>query len=204
MSWRAWSRSRNRRLIEKLVAHPTVEAFDEAVLHRLAGRDVVPVDLMSVAQPRMAFEVNSVPWSLTIIPRLAAPLDERRQLAGDPPARDRRVGDRRQAFAGHVIDDVEDAEAPARGELVVDEVERPACVDPGLDQDRRPRSHRPAPGSALAHRQSFLAVEAIDAVDARRLALPPQQDEQPSVAETATLIGEITQSGAQFGLGRSP
>ena len=34
------------RLVEKLVAHPAIEAFDEAVLHWLAGCDVVPVDLM--------------------------------------------------------------------------------------------------------------------------------------------------------------
>ena len=33
-------------LVEELVAHPTVEALDEAVLRRLAGRDVVPFDLI--------------------------------------------------------------------------------------------------------------------------------------------------------------
>ena len=31
-------------LVQQLVAHPTVEALAEAVLHRLAGGDVVPVD----------------------------------------------------------------------------------------------------------------------------------------------------------------
>src|SRR5690606_38353796 len=31
-------------LVEQLIAHPTVEAFDETVLHRLARRDVVPFD----------------------------------------------------------------------------------------------------------------------------------------------------------------
>lgn len=31
-------------LVEKLVSHPPVEAFDERVLHRLFGGDVVPFD----------------------------------------------------------------------------------------------------------------------------------------------------------------
>jgi hypothetical protein len=34
------------------------------------------------------------------------------------------------------VHDVEDAKAPAVGELVVDEVERPACVGLSVDQDR--------------------------------------------------------------------
>jgi hypothetical protein len=62
--------------------------------------------------------------------------------------------------------DNEDAEAPALGELVMDEVERPARVDLGLDQDRRARSDRFAPSLALADGQPFFAVEPIDAVDA--------------------------------------
>ena len=127
-------------------------------------------------------------------------LDQHRQLAGDPSARDRGVGDRRQALAGHVVDDVEDAEAAAKRELVVDEVERPAGVDPGLDQDRRTGSNRPPPGSALADRQPFLPIEPVDAVDAGRLALPPQQDEQPPVAEPAALIGKLAQAGTQVGV----
>jgi hypothetical protein len=35
--------------VEQLVAHAPVEGFDIAVLHRLAGRDVVPFDLMLFA-----------------------------------------------------------------------------------------------------------------------------------------------------------
>lgn len=33
-------------LVQKLVSHPAVEAFDETVLHQLARRDVVPFDLV--------------------------------------------------------------------------------------------------------------------------------------------------------------
>ena len=52
------------------------------------------------------------------------------------------------------------------GELIVDEVERPAGIDLGLDQDRRACSDGSSPSLALADCQPFLAVEPIDAVDA--------------------------------------
>ena len=65
-------------------------------------------------------------------PRLATPTDERHELTCNPFTRNRGVRDRRQTFACHVIHDVEDKEAPAEGELIVDEVERPARVDPYL------------------------------------------------------------------------
>ena len=54
-----------------------------------------------------------------------------------PLAGDRRVGHGRQALPRHVVDDVQHPEAPAAGELVVHEVQRPAGVGAGLDQDRR-------------------------------------------------------------------
>ena len=31
--------------VQKLVSHPAFEVFDEAILHRLARRDVLPLDL---------------------------------------------------------------------------------------------------------------------------------------------------------------
>jgi hypothetical protein len=53
----------------------------------------------------------------------------------------------------------------------MDEVERPARIDLGLNQDRCACSNGFAPGPAFAHRQALLAIEPVDAVDARRLAL---------------------------------
>ena len=96
----------------------------------------------------------------------------------------------------HVIDDVEDAQAPAAGELVVDEVERPAGIWLGLDENGCAGAYRLAATSAFAHGQSLLAIEPVDAVDAGWLALVPQQDEEPTIAEPATLVGEIAQTGA--------
>ena len=48
-------------------------------------------------------------------------------------------------------------------ELVVDEVERPARVDLGLDQDRRARCNSPSPGAAFVPRRPFLSIEPVDA-----------------------------------------
>ena len=54
-------------LVEALVAQPAVEALDEAILRRLARCDVVPFHATCCCQARMAFEVSSVPLSLTIM-----------------------------------------------------------------------------------------------------------------------------------------
>jgi hypothetical protein len=61
-------------LVEALITQSTVEALDKAVLHRLARCDVVPFDPILSCQANRAFEVNSVPLSLTIMrgqPRLS-------------------------------------------------------------------------------------------------------------------------------------
>lgn len=99
-------------------------------------------------------------------------------------------------IARHVVDDVQNAEPPATGELVMHEVERPARIWPWLDKDWRPPSDRAAAGSALSHHQPFLAVEAVDAVLAGPLALLPQQNKEPPVAEAPAFVGEVAQSGA--------
>ena len=184
--------------VEKLIPHPAVEALAEAVLHRLSGRDEVPVDLVLLrpGQHGVAGELGAVvgddhAW-------LAALIDQRRQFARHPPSRDRGVGDRRQAFSRHVIDDVQDPEAATTGELVMDKIQRPAGIRPGLDQDRRPGAHGAAAGPALAHGKAFLTVQPIDPVQPGRLAQLPQQHEQPAVTEPPASIGKLAQLAAQF------
>lgn len=70
-----------QRLIEKLVAHAAVEALGEAVLHRLARRDEVPVDTAVAASGEhgVAGELRAVVADDN--PQLAVPLDDRRQFA---------------------------------------------------------------------------------------------------------------------------
>ena len=67
-----------------------------------------------------------------------------------------------------------------------------------------PDANGPLAALALAHPQPFLPVEPVDAVDARRLALPPQQDEQPAVAEPPALIGKVSQPLPELRLRRPP
>jgi hypothetical protein len=113
-------------------------------------------------------------------PGPSAAFDQGRQLARHPTPRDRGVRDCSEALPGDVVDNVEHPEALAVGELVVDEIERPARIGPRLDQDRRPCPDRLAACFAFAHRQPFLAVEPIDPVDAGRLTLAAQHDLIPA------------------------
>ncbi len=57
-----------QRLVQNLVPHPAVEAFDKAVLHWFARRDVVPLTLCSEQDFKTAFDVNSVPLLEAIMP----------------------------------------------------------------------------------------------------------------------------------------
>jgi hypothetical protein len=53
----------------------------------------------------------------------AASFDKRQQLARDTATGDRGVRDLCQAFARHVIEEIENAKAPAAGKLVMDEIQ---------------------------------------------------------------------------------
>ena len=96
--------------VQKLIAHPAVEGFDVAVLRRFARRDVMPFDTMIFCpgEDRVRGELGAV--IRHDHRRLAAPADKHCQFACDPSPRDRGVRDRRQAFARHIIHDVENAE----------------------------------------------------------------------------------------------
>src|SRR6202035_1729997 len=97
------------------IARIALEGLDVAVLHRSARCDVMPIHTMILrpAQHRVRGELGAVVGNDHL--RLAARADEHRQLACNPFARDRGVGDCRQTYARHIIDNVEDAEAPAPG-----------------------------------------------------------------------------------------
>ena len=112
-----------QRLVQKLVTHASVEAFAKAVLHWLTRSDVMLLDL-TFARPGkdgVRGELRSMIGDDHAGP--ATPPDERRQLSGDALSRDRRVGNRCQTFARDIVNDVEDSEPPATGELVMHEVQ---------------------------------------------------------------------------------
>lgn len=52
-------------LIEAFVAHPTVKALHEAILHWFARRDVVPINFAVLLPFQDGVDVSSVPLSLT-------------------------------------------------------------------------------------------------------------------------------------------
>lgn len=81
--------------------------------------------------------------------RPGAPCDDICQFAGNTAPGDRRLRDRGEALPRHVIDDVERAEPPAIGERVMGEVQAPAGVGPGLDDDRSSSADRPPPTPTL-------------------------------------------------------
>ena len=137
------------------------KALDEAVLLRLARRNVVPAGatLVSPAQDRIRRQLGAVVADNGA--GLAASTDHIVQLAGNTPARDRAIGDERQALPSAVIDDCQDAEAPAIDQLVVNEVEAPALIRHQRHLDRPPGSQRPLASTAPAHAQPLLPVETL-------------------------------------------
>ena len=111
-----------QRLVEAFVAQPPVEALDEGVLCRLAGRDIVPGDppLGRPAQDRHAGQLRSVVRDAAERPGAAG--DDGVQLAGDALPGDRGVGDQAEALPREVVDHRQDAEAPPIGQRVAQEV----------------------------------------------------------------------------------
>jgi hypothetical protein len=61
-------------LVEPFISQSAVERFDEGVLDRFAGFDVVPVERRPFAQRKNTPPVSSVPLSLTTNSGLGAPL----------------------------------------------------------------------------------------------------------------------------------
>lgn len=79
-------------LVPKLVSEATVGAFDKGILGRLSGRDIVPIDLTVIRKVRIAFEVNSVPLSLTTVTGLPrASISVASSLATLPPQKGEEV-----------------------------------------------------------------------------------------------------------------
>src|SRR5215813_905346 len=100
-----------RVLVKAFVAEAAVEAFDEGVLHRLAGRDVMPTDaaVLLPAQHDVGGELAAVVADNQ--QRLLALGDDRIELTCDPAAGDRSVDNERQALAGEVVDNNEHPKA---------------------------------------------------------------------------------------------
>src|SRR6185312_964865 len=149
-------------LVEALVAQPAVEALDEAILHRLAWCNVVPFDVAFLlpGQDGVRGELGAV--VADDYARAASRLDDAVELAHDPRGGERGVRHQAEALSGAVIDQGEDAEAPAAHQRVRDEVERPAQVPVLRDRHRRPGPESPLAAATLAHGQPLFLVEPVE------------------------------------------
>ena len=84
------------------------------------------------------------------------------QDAHDPASRQAGVDLEGEGFPGKDVDDAQEPDRPARGQRVLQEIQRPLFVGaPGAGG--RPRQTRVADlACAAAHGQAFLAVEPLD------------------------------------------
>ncbi len=129
-------------LVEEFIAQATIERLDESVLGWLAGRDVMPVNAVSV----LPVEDGARSKFCSIVAdnglRLAIEPDQLVEFASDARAGERCVSDQTEAFAGAVVDHAEDAEAPPWLEDIRQKVERPAFIGLCGRADRRPDAGR--------------------------------------------------------------
>ncbi len=110
-------------LVEAFVPEAPVKALDEAVLHGLSWRDVVPFHTVVLRpfQHGVRGELGSVVADHR--QRIATTVGDRIQLSCYTLAGDRVVGDGREAFPAEVVNDAQDAEPAAIDERVRHEVQ---------------------------------------------------------------------------------
>lgn len=180
-------------LVQALVPEPAVEALHEGVLGGLSGRDVVPFHalLLLPAQDRVTGQFGAIVADDHTGP--SPLLDEMVEFTSHAHPRQRGVDHDGQGLTREVVDHAQRAEAPPVDESVGDEVEAPAMVRRGGQQDRPPRSHRPLAPASSTYRQAFLTVDPEDLLGVRTKAFAFQQDAQPAIAEPAPFTGQIAQ-----------
>ena len=71
-------------------------------------------------------------------------------------------------------------------------------------RSRGTRAERPLAPASLAHREPFLAIDAIELFMIEPDAFPGQQDVQTAVAEPSALLGQLPQPLADAGVVRPP
>jgi hypothetical protein len=96
-----------------------------------------------------------------------------------------------EALARAIIDHGRDAEAPAAGELIRHEVERPALVR---------RSEWPACGRIAAYRKPLFPVEPDEFHVVDQIALPLEQNMQASIPEATAHLGDRPHALAEGGI----
>ncbi len=197
------SQAREQHLVEELVAEAAVEALDEAVLHRLARRDVVPVDASPLAPGEDCHRGQLRPVVRDNHLRSAAKGDQRVELAGDAVAGQRGVGDQGQALPTEVIDHRQHPEPTPVREGITDKIEAPAPVHRVRHQHRPPCAERPLAATSPAHLEPLFAVEPPQLLEVHHDPLPSQHDVQAPVAEPTPLCRNRLHRSPRCGIVRA-
>ena len=188
-----FGQAREQMLVEALIAQPADEALDEAILHGLARRDVVPFDpaLLLPCEDGVRGQLGAV--IADDHARSPTHLGDPVEFARDTNTGERVIDDEGQAFPAEVIDHAQDAEAAAVEQRIGHEVEAPALVRALRGRHRRPCAERSLAPAALAHRQPFLAIEPVELLPVQHDAFAPQQKVQAPVAEPPSLRSQFPQ-----------
>ena len=128
----------------------------EGILLRLARGGVVPVDagFLRSEQDRHAGQPGALSG------RKQRPLCsamKRIELASYLKPGERGIGDQRQAFAGEVVEDGEDAKPPAVAQLITKEIQRRALPRSLRQRQRRPGAQRSLVAAATTDLKGFRA-----------------------------------------------
>src|ERR1700683_1185395 len=169
--------------VQTLIAQPSVEAFDVAVLYRPPGADKAQLDPMlnRPGSPRSPGELTAVVQGDA--PRCPAAFHDRTsQCSNDMPAMERPIRFHGDTFAGELIDHRQDPIGASVRQLVADEIGRPALV-----RSRGRTMRNPLPAADLlplhaAHFEVLLVVKPVDAPGVHRPALSAQQYRQAPIA----------------------
>jgi len=185
-------------LVQALVAQATIKAFDEAVLLRLARRDVMPLDpsILAPGQDGVTGQFGTIVAGHRA--RQPATFGDGAQFTNDPPALQRRVDDTGQAFPAVIVDDVQHAEPPAAGQCVRHEVERPALTRFSAESPSVPACRAPACGRHVCGPSAPLAIQLVDLLQVHALALRSQQERQLSVADRRRSFAQPSRTASSF------
>src|SRR3977135_534523 len=181
-------------LVEALVAQLAVEALHEAVLHRLARRDVVPVDpaLCRPAQHGVRGQLRAVVGHDHR--RLTPDRHQAIEHTHDPLAWQRRVDLYAQAPPRELVLDVEHTKAATALQRVRHEVEHPDRIGASRFLERRSRATRTLQAAAATHFQALLTIEPPDLLQVHDDAAPTRHLTKAAVPEATSLGSELPQN----------
>src|SRR6185312_10709712 len=148
--------------------------------------------LVSLHQASMALQVNSVPLSETIEPGLPRPstIAVSSRATRRPEIDVSGIAPRHSLVTSSTTLRTRKRRPLANWSWTKSSDQRAF----GRDSTRiGPNACGLAAGAPLADRKPFLPIKPVDAIDPRRLTLPPQQDEQPAITEPPAFIGKLAE-----------